>query len=138
MDDLQKDALDVYSRINELSIEADELESDLQRDPRYLRMQAARLEAENLMEEFKERALTTLQINGEKTSVGDFGKITLVTRETYKVADEKLVPEKYFSKAVDMNLVKRDMGLLHKQIPGIEYKNTQSVRITPKTSKESS
>ena len=89
MDDLQKDALDVYSRVNELSIEADELESDLQRDPRYLRMQAARLEAENLMEEFKERALTTLQINGEKTSVGDFGKITLVSRETYKVADEK-------------------------------------------------
>ncbi len=138
MDDLQTEALDVYSRVNELSIEADDLEAELQKDPRYLRMQAARLEAENLMEDFKERALTTLQIRGEKTSVGDFGKITVVSRETFKVSDEKLVPEKYFAKTVDLKLVKKDMTLLGKSVPGIEYKNTQTIRITPKTSKESS
>lgn len=129
--ELQKEYGVLRKRELELETLIDGIEERLKQNPEYIYLQQLKEEKEHLYDEYKEIALNTLIVSDEKSSVGEFGKITLCTRESYKVKNEAEIPKEYFKQSVDMDKVKEEISMLGKQIPGIECKVTQYLKITP-------
>ncbi len=130
-----------YGRLRNREIELDiiiaSLEDILSQDKTYAHLMELKEEKKHLYDEYKETALNSLLVSGEKSSSGKYGKITVCQREQYKISDEALVPKEFFKPAVDMDKVK-EQYLLGKTVPGIEYKNVNYLKITPSREGESS
>lgn len=94
-------------------------------------------EREHLFDDFKAKRLKEFRSRNLKTIDGTYGKITMTERRTYKVVDPTKVPAKFFTKTVNLDLIKRE-DLLHRTVPGIELKVTYGMLLTPKRNGESS
>ena len=142
MDNYERKTQDSYGRLLERQRELDRaiegLELALSQNEIYQSLTKLKEEREHLYDNFKLECEKEFRKRGVKTVSGNYGRVTLVERTTYKIADESLVPEKYFSRAVDMNAVKKDIGLFHKDIPGIEAKTSYGMKLTPNREGESS
>lgn len=127
----------LLERDRELAMAIEGLQLALSESDTYKSLIKMQEEREHLFDEFKAEKMKEFQKRKIKTIDGNYGKITLTERTTYKVVDSNKVPEKYKTQAVDMNLIKKDY-LLNKEVPGIEKKTTYGMLLTPKREGESS
>lgn len=127
----------LLERERELATAIEGLELVLMENDTYKSLMKLKEEREHLFDEFKAERLQEFQKRKIKTIDGVYGKITMTERTNYKVIDETLVPDKFKTKAVNMNLVKKEY-LLNKTVPGIEKKTTYGMLLTPKRNGESS
>lgn len=127
----------LLERDKELATAIEGLQYALMENDTYKTLVKLQEEREHLFDEFKTERMKEFQKRKIKSIDGVYGKITMTERTTYKVVDEKSVPEKFFTKAVDLNLVKKEY-LLNKEVPGVEKKTTYGMLLTPKRNGESS
>lgn len=127
----------LLERERELARAIEGLEYALKENDTYQALVKLQEERDHLFDEFKAERLKEFQKRKIKTVNGIYGKITMTERTSYKVVDEKAVPEEYKTKAVNMDLIKKAY-LLKKEVPGIEKKTTYGMLLTPKRSGESS
>lgn len=127
----------LLEREREIARTIEALETILMEDPNYKRLVALKEEREHIFDEFKAERMKEFQSRNIKTVDGVYGRITMMERTSYKVVDEKKVPQKFFKPTVDLNLIKKEY-LLNKEVPGIEKKTTYGMLLTPKRNGESS
>lgn len=121
----------------ELATAIEGLEYALRENDTYQTLVKLREQREHLFDEFKAERLKEFQKRKIKSVDGVYGRITMIERNSYKVVDEKQVPDKFKTQAVNMDLIKKEY-LLNKEVPGIEKKTTYGMLLTPKRNGESS
>lgn len=139
MEDIQKEALKLQEKEFEVLKLEDEVNTLLKGMKVYEAYMQAREELDSFKKEFNAAALKYLKRNNLKTSEGPAGKITVVTRNTYKINDESKLKGKYRDipnlekKLKELkDEVKKEFELFNEEIPGFEKRVSEYVLITPK------
>lgn len=127
----------LLERDRELATAIEGLQFALMENDTYKALVKLQDEREHLFDDFKAERLKEFQKKKIKTVDGVYGKITMTERTSYKVLDETAVPDKFKTKQVNMDLIKKEY-LLNKEVPGIEKKTTYGMLLTPKRNGESS
>lgn len=120
----------LLERAAELDMAIEGLQIALSENETYKSLVKMQEERASLFDNFKAEKLKEFQKRKIKTIEGEYGKVTLQERNTYKVVDSTAVPEEFKTKLVDMDLVK-EQYLLGKTVPGIEKKTTCNILLTP-------
>ena len=126
---LEGDAANLFEKQNQLALMEKELEQN-EKFKKYLNLQQAVKTQDAL---FRESVKNEMIRYGIPKLQGDWGSITLVTRETYKVTDEKKVPAEYKEEktvvVVDTKAIKEDYTLTGVLPAGVEVNKSQHVLI---------
>ena len=138
-DEIQERALKLQEKEFEVLKLEDEVNTILKGMKVYEAYVQARKELDSFKNEFNAAATKFLKTNNLKSSEGPAGKITLVTRNTYKIADESKLKGKYKDipilehklKSLKAE-VKNSFELFDEEVPGFEKRVSEYVLITPK------
>lgn len=126
---LEKEAADLHHKQAQLLVMEKELEQNTQ-FKKYLALKNKINTQDTLFREAVKNEMIKHDIPKLK---GDWGSITLVTRETYKVTDEKKVPAEYKEEktvvVVDTKAIKEDYTLTGVLPAGVEVNKSQHVLI---------
>lgn len=129
---LEKDAEELFEKQNQLALMEKELEQNEQ-FKNYLNLQSAIKTQDALFRESVKNEMIKYEIPKLK---GDWGSISLVNREDYKVEDESKVPTEYKQEKtiieVDTKQIKEDFILTGILPAGVVIKKSQYIKITPK------
>ena len=129
---------ELLARQSELDNAISALEMVLQENDTFKSLQKLKEEREHLYDDFKAKCEEQFAKRKIKTVSGEFGKVTMVSRTSYRVSDPDKVPEKYYTRMVDLHQVKKDAELFKKEIPGIEQRVSGYIKLSPANDGESS
>lgn len=126
---LEREAADLHHKQAQLLVMEKELEQNTQ-FKEYLALKN-KINTQDAL--FREAVKSEMIKHDIPKLKGDWGSITLVTRETYKVTDEKKVPAEYKEEktvvVVDTKAIKEDYTLTGVLPAGVEVNKSQHVLI---------
>lgn len=130
----------IDSQLAILQNEETDLINALQASEIFIRLENTRRKIADLQAQFRQAAVPYMQQyyaeTGNKTSRGAAGKITLVERDYIKVNNSEDLPAEYWSNQPDMDKIKRDIKLFHKDIPGVLHEKRPQVNISWNSNEE--
>ena len=108
------------------------IESQLSKLEVYKQLIDTKKKIEDVEKRFREAALKYLKENDIQSTTGPAGTITLVTRNNIKITDLDKVPDdlKELRMVPKIDVIERNVKLLGVEIPGVENKKTEYVRIS--------
>lgn len=129
---LESDAAEVFDGQVQLLV----LEKQLAENEEFKNYLAFQKKVKDQDAMFRETVKNEMIAHGIPKLQGDWGSITLVTKELYKVTDEKKIPVEYKSEKtiveVDMKAIKEDYTLEGVLPAGVEVNKSQYVMIKEK------
>ncbi len=133
---LESEAEELFEKQTQLLVLEKQLEQNEQ-FKNYLQLQKAVKTQDALFRESVKNEMIKYEIPKIQ---GEWGSITLVNREDYKVTDEDKIPTEYKEEktvvVVDTKAIKEDYTLTGVLPAGVEIKKSQYIRITEKGSKK--
>ena len=126
---LEKEAADLHHEQAQLLV----MEKELEQNTQFKKYLALKNKINNQDALFREAVKNEMIKNDIPKLKGDWGSITLVTRETYKVTDENKVPAEYKEEktviVVDTKAIKEDYTLTGVLPAGVQVNKSQHVLI---------
>ena len=131
---MENNLSNIDSQLAILQNEETDLINALQASEIFIRLENTRRKIADLQAQFRQAAVPYMQQyyaeTGSKTSRGAAGKITLVERDYIRVNNSEELPTEYWSNQPDMDKIKRDIKLFHKDIPGVLHEKRPQVNIS--------